>query len=210
MKKKVTIEGIQREVLIKALPHVPFDGWTKTMFDSVCADVEYSKELIESAFPSGVRDLVASFARYIDERMIKQLNVLDTADMRVRDKIKKAVQTRLDILEAYKETERLAIGFWTLPSQTHYGLKSLWQTSDVIWNWAGDVATDYNRYTKRGLLSGVIAKTTLYWLDDHSSSYQGTGSFLDRQISRVLFMGKTIGRAKSVFDRLRGKSSSAF
>lgn len=202
MKKKATIDTIQREVVLKMLPHIAFDGWTMDVLHRASDETDYSKDLIQAAFSNGIRDAVTCFARYIDEGMLERLNTLDTADMRVREKIKIGVQTRLEVLEEYKEAERLAVGFWTLPSQARHGLKSIWQTADVIWEWAGDTATDYNRYTKRGLLSGVLAKTTLYWLNDESTNYQETDAFLDRQISRVLSMGKMMGGMKNTLDRV--------
>ena len=41
-------------------------------------------------------------------------------------------------------------------------------TVDAIWYAAGDSATDFNFYTKRGLLAAVYGATMLYWLDDRS------------------------------------------
>jgi hypothetical protein len=37
------------------------------------------------------------------------------------------------------------------------GARLLWEAADAIWRWAGDTATDENHYTKRLILSGVIA-----------------------------------------------------
>lgn len=207
MKKKATVEAIQRDILLKSLPHIPFDGWTRALFDRAEQESQYSKELVDAAFPNQVRDLVICFARYMDEQMLVQLQLVDTGDMRVRDKITLGVQTRLNILENYREAERLAVGFWAMPSQSRHGLKSLWQTSDAIWNFAGDTATDYNRYTKRGLLSGVISKVTFYWLSDTSPDYQETSIFLDRQINAVLSMGKTMAHAKGTLNYIWDKVS---
>lgn len=205
MKKKVTIEQIRRDVVLKMLPHIPFDGWSVVALNKAMTETKYSKDILDSAFNNGVRDAIYVFARYIDDQMLIQLQKLDCHEARIRDKIIMGVQTRLKILENYKEAERLAIGFWALPSQTLHGLRSVWQTADIIWDWAGDTSTDYNRYTKRGLLSGVLAKTILYWLNDVSMNYQDTDAFLDRRIDNVLSMGKMIGGVKNSLDRLWNK-----
>lgn len=206
MKKKTTIQEIRRDLLLKSLPHVPFDGWTRDVFNQACRETTYSKDMLETAFPEGIEDLVVEFARLMDEHMLSRLAKIDISNMRVRDKIKLGVKTRLDILEEYKEVERMAISFWALPTHVQAGLKSLWQTADVIWTFAGDTSSDYNHYTKRVLLSGVLSKTILYWLDDHSPDYQETEAFLERQINRVLSMGKFFGRTKGFIDKIVRKT----
>jgi len=69
-----------------------------------------------------------------------------------------------------------------------------WRTADVIWTWAGDTSDDYNKYTKRGLLSGVIASTMTYWLQDQSDDLVKTRDFLNNRIENVLFVGKNVGK----------------
>jgi ubiquinone biosynthesis protein COQ9 len=36
------------------------------------------------------------------------------------------------------------------------GARLLWDSADVLWRWAGDVAADENHYSKRAILSGVL------------------------------------------------------
>ena len=62
----------------------------------------------------------------------------------------------------------------------------LWRTVDAIWYAAGDTATDFNYYSKRGLLAGVYSATVLYWLEDRSEGFANTWSFLDRRIAEVM------------------------
>ena len=62
----------------------------------------------------------------------------------------------------------------------------VWRTVDAIWYLAGDSATDFNYYTKRGLLAGVYGATLLTWLDDRSPGFAETWSFLDRRLDDAL------------------------
>jgi len=68
--------------------------------------------------------------------------------------------------------------------------------------WAGDTATDFNFYTKRLLLSGVLGSTTLYWLEDRSPGGVDTHGFLDRRLADVLALPKLGERLRAVADRL--------
>ncbi|MGE3624666.1 MAG: COQ9 family protein, partial [Bdellovibrionales bacterium] len=73
----------------------------------------------------------------------------------------------------------------------------LWHAADLIWWDAGDTATDYNHYSKRILLSGVIASTTLYWMNGGSADFEKTEAFLQNRISDVLKAGGFLAKIKN-------------
>ena len=65
----------------------------------------------------------------------------------------------------------------------------------MIWTWAGDDATDYNRYTKRGLLSGVIGATMAYWLQQNDDATNAkTFAFLNNRIENVVTIGQNTSK----------------
>ena len=55
-----------------------------------------------------------------------------------------------------------------------------------MWRAAGDTATDYNHYTKRGMLAGVYAATMTVFLDDSSEGQADTRAFLARRIEGIM------------------------
>lgn len=188
---------IKSRILTAALPDVPFDGWTLDVLETAAQRAGYEVSMVRAVFPQGMEDAISYFSTWLDEQMMDRLAKSDPSHMRVRDRIAFAVKTRLDIMEPYKEAERLALAFWMRPFRKWKGLKLAWKTADLIWDWAGDTATDYNRYTKRGLLSGILTATTLYWLNDSSENHQDTVGFLNRRIENVMGIGKIVGRLKT-------------
>jgi ubiquinone biosynthesis protein COQ9 len=81
-------------------------------------------------------------------------------------------------------------------------LRDGYRTVDAIWRVAGDQATDFNFYTKRGLLAAVLASTTLFWLDDASEGHAETWGFLDRRIAGIMKIPKAQARVSEFVDRL--------
>ena len=75
----------------------------------------------------------------------------------------------------------------------------LWHTVDLVWNMAGDMSTDHNIYTKRGLLSGVYTATLIHWLADKTEDHESTWAFLERRIENVLLFGKFTSRLTGFF-----------
>ena len=68
-------------------------------------------------------------------------------------------------------------------------LKQRAELVDDIWHACGDTATDYNWYTKRGLLAGVYAATELFMITDYSPGYADTWKSLDRRLEDVKRIG---------------------
>ena len=189
-------EEIRNIIIETMLPNVPFDGWTRQSAEQAATEAGLTTDMIHAVFPDGVRDIVAHFSSWADEKMLAALQDEDIDSLKIRERIHKAVLTRLKLLEPHKEAVRLALSYWTSPLRGMGGARIVWHTADTIWNWAGDTSTDYNHYTKRSLLSGVIATTTLAWLKDDSEGMADTSDFLWRRIENVLHVGKIFGKFK--------------
>lgn len=187
---------IRDDILSALLPAVAFDGWTMQAAEQAAAQAGYLPEMVAAVFPGGMDDVVAHFADKADREMLAALG--DGADLKVRERITLAAQKRLQWLNGHREAEREAVAYWMRPLRKYKGAKIVWRTADRIWEWAGDTATDYNRYTKRGLLSGVLTTTTLYWLREEGRDLTETFAFLGRRIENVMQWGKMIGNFKKV------------
>ena len=188
---------IKTAIIESALPLVPFEGWTMKCLEDAAQTAGYSKAMATAVFPRGVADALVWFSGWADERMLLELEKSGAVPARVRDKIAFAVETRLSVLAPFKEAERLAIAYWMGPFRKLEGARLAWKTADAIWRWAGDTSTDYNHYTKRGLLCGVLGSVMLCWLGDESEDMNVTKAFLDRRIDNVMTIGKIAGRRRS-------------
>lgn len=182
-----------------ALPSLPFGGWSREALDQAALAAGYDAEMARAAFPGGVPEAVAFFATLFDRRTVDKLATVDLSLLRVRDRIRLGVLTRLELLTPYREAVRASLSWWLVARCGAGAPAALWRTADCLWLWAGDTSRDYNRYTKRILLSAVIAATTLAWLDDTSAGQEKTKAFLDRRIENVMQSGKAIGRIRGLF-----------
>lgn len=188
---------IKDRILESALPDVPFDGWTDNVLERAAINAGFDAAMVQAVFPRGVRDALVHFSGWVDGLMFNWLKETDPASLKIRERVALAVRTRFEVLEPYREAERLAIAHWMRPFRKIGGAKLVWKTADAIWLWAGDTATDYNHYTKRALLSGVLTSTAFFWLNDQSPGRKDSWSFLARRIDNVLSVGKIVGRFKT-------------
>ena len=194
----------REKILEASLAHVPFDGWTDTALRAGAADSGYGPADPARFFPGGPAELIEQFNASADAAMLAALERRDLGAMRVRERVALGVRLRLEQNEAHREAIRRGLAFLALPRNAPLALKCLHRTVDAIWRAAGDTATDYNYYTKRGLLAGVYAATVLYWLGDESASHASTWNFLDRRIADAMRVPQGAARLRERLPPLPG------
>lgn len=136
------------------------------------ADLGFSPALLKAAgeacdlsegdvgllLPNGPADLVALLSRRHDEKTMEILAGLDVSKVtKIRQKIFEGVSARMEAAAADLEASKRAAGFLALPQNLSLAGRLTWETADRIWRWAGDTATDENHYSKRAILSGILA-----------------------------------------------------
>jgi len=186
-------EKTRAVILEAALPNVPFDGWTQTLLKNAARDAGLDEGELLLAFPNSASELVEYFMEDGDRRMEEALVSRGTGNMGVTAKIELAIRLRLEVDEGNKEALRRAVTLLALPVSGASGARALYRTVDRIWRVAGDSSTDFNFYTKRAILAGILSATTSQWFADQSEGHADTWAFLSRRMQDV---GR-IERAKS-------------
>lgn len=174
------------KLLVAALPHVAFDGWTRDTFEAAITDSGLDDDLARSCAPRGGIDLAIAFHRMGDAAMVAALEAEDLSAMRYSERIEFAVRKRIEIAGMDREAVRRGVTLFALPINAAEGAKLIWGTADKIWATLGDTSTDYNWYSKRTILSGVYSSTLLFWLGDDSEAAEATWAFLTRRIAGVM------------------------
>lgn len=189
-------EKLKNRIVEKILDHVVFDGWTEKSIKAAFDECEINYDHFKNLFPMGMDDVMLHYGKWIDDQMLAKLENLDKSTLKIRERIFTAVKTRLEILEPHKEAVRRGAAYLANPLRASLSMRMLYKTVDDIWHWAGDNSTDFNFYTKRGLLAGVYTSTLLYWMNDETENHADSWEFLKRRIENVMSVGKTIGTMK--------------
>jgi len=191
----------REQIIAAALPHVPFDGWTLETLRHAAADAGHDPLTALRVFPRGAVEAVEAWVALADRRMLEALEHQGTAGLKVRERVALAIRLRLEDLASHREAVRRALSLLALPHNAPLAARLVWRTVDAIWYAAGDTATDFNYYSKRGLLAGVYSATVMYWLEDKSEGFADTWKFLDRRLADVLRVPQAIGRLREGLGR---------
>ena len=158
--------------------------------ERAAADCEISRDLAVTLFPHPPRDLVVWHSRLADRRMRAHLATLELQG--VTRKIRAALQTRFIQARDQREAIRLAVRWLALPHNLPLAASLVCATSDSMWRYAGDRATDMNWYSKRGLLGAVYTSTLAVWLDDDSADLAISFAFMERRLQDALELPKLL------------------
>ncbi|MGE3929503.1 MAG: COQ9 family protein [Hyphomonadaceae bacterium] len=189
-------ERLRTRLLEAFAPRAAELGWTEAAFRAATADAGLSEGEAALACPKGAFDLFDAFADRADQAMLDRLADLDLNAMRYSQRVKAAVQVRLEAQAQYKDTARAMTRALARPSRAAEGARLLWRTADRIWRALGDTSTDENYYSKRAILSGVLGTTYARWFTDASEDHADTWSFLDARIENVMQFEKVKAKLK--------------
>jgi ubiquinone biosynthesis protein COQ9 len=147
----------EQKVLDAALRLIPLKGWSQPMALEAGRAAGLSDGETRLLLPHGPADLAALLSRRHDAATLAALAGTDPGSLKIRERIGRAVEARLDAACADEASVRRWTGFLALPPNMALGGRLLWESADVLWRWAGDTATDENHYSKRAILSGILA-----------------------------------------------------
>ena len=197
-----TAAELQERLMDAALPHVPFDGWGEAALLAGARDLGIERGLALNAFPGGAIEMIEFHSRLADRRMVQAYESAGMTGLKLREKVALAVRLRLSANAPHREAVRRALSVLALPVHALLAARLLYSTVDAAWYAVGDRSTDFNFYTKRGLLAGVYGATVLYWLNDKSAENAETWDFLDRRIVDVMRIPQAAGRLEKLKEKL--------
>jgi ubiquinone biosynthesis protein COQ9 len=167
-----------------------FDGWSKSAVDSAAAQLGIEPAQARLAMPRTQAGMVDAYIDAVDRELEKRWPPEKLAILKIRERIRTLVWTRIEIMADAREAVRRALAILAMPQNAALGLRIGWRTADRMWHLAGDTSTDFNHYTKRMTLSALYGSTLLAWLDDDSEGWSATAAFLDRRIDNVMSFEK--------------------
>ena len=196
-----SMQALRDSLLPDILNAVVFDGWTDAAIENGTVSNGRDAHYGRLAFPLGIADVLRHVGVWADSQTLESLHHgASLQGLKIRDRIHTLVMTRYSVIAPYKSAfQDLAKHS---PRYLPIFLRGFWLTADQLWQTAGDTATDWNYYSKRGLLAGVLATTAIVWLNDDSTDSANTTKALRGEIEGIVTVGKTLGNIAK-FDAIR-------
>ncbi len=190
MTEDLTLDEIRERLAPGIAANAAFDGWGDAARDMAADSEGVDRDVAALAFPGGAVDMIDAWFASVDAAMAVALPGSVLATMKIRARIGALVEARIDTVAPYRESLRRALAILALPQNVARAAKLGWRSVDLMWRAAGDVATDYNHYTKRTILLGVYGASMTVLLDDDSEGQADTRAFLGRRIDGIMAFEK--------------------
>lgn len=190
----LTLDELRLELAPRIAAAAIFDGWSAAALAEAARGAGVDPAVARLAFPEGAMDMIAAWVDSVDARMGLAFDREALARMSIRERIRSLVWFRLEAVAGLEEALRRAVAIQAMPQNLARTARLAWSSADKMWRLAGDTATDYNHYSKRGILAGIYAATLAVFVDDASEDKAETRAFLDRRIEGVMKFEKAKAR----------------
>ena len=177
---------LRARLLEALLPIAAEKGWSPVALREAAEAAGLEEGELLLAAPRGPLDMIDAFAEWADDQMAERLEAMDLLRLKVRERVRAAVLARIEAVRPWKAAVMKAVQGMARPFRAGEGVGFVWRTADRIWRILGDRSTDENYYTKRAILSGVLASTAARWFTDDTDDLGPTREFLDRRIDNVM------------------------
>ena len=174
-----------------AVPLIPELGWNARVVRRAGEAAGLSAPETELLLPGGARDLAALFSYRQDEAALAALSSVDASALKIRERIARGVEARVEASTAEGAATRALMGYLALPQNMALGARLAWASADVIWRWAGDTSTDASHYSKRVILATLLSSTLAVRLTNAPAAAQ---QHLERGIEAVMQFEKLKAR----------------
>jgi ubiquinone biosynthesis protein COQ9 len=187
---EMTLDELRAALATIVPAHAVFDGWNETALGMAAAELGVPADRARLCFPDGSVQMIDAWFDAVDIAMARAFPLERIGQLKVRERIRDLVLFRIETFGPRKEALRRALAVLALPQNAMAGARLAWRSADRMWRIAGDRATDFNHYTKRGILSALYTSTMLVFLDDETEDMVTTRGFLDRRIDDVMKIEK--------------------
>jgi ubiquinone biosynthesis protein COQ9 len=192
-----------RAALAPLLPaNAVFDGWSDRALAIAASELDVPADRARLCFPDGSVQMIDAWFDAIDLQMARAFPLERVEAMKIRQRIRDLVLYRIEVIHPHKEALRRALAILAQPQNAMTAARLAWRAADRMWRIAGDRATDFNHYSKRGILSALYMSTMLVYLDDEGDDLATTRGFLDRRIDDVMSFEKLKAQWKGSRQRL--------
>lgn len=159
-------------------------AWGASLLSQVNRDCEFLENYHLALFPDGMGQILSEFENYLNIKMISMLGA-DKIPEKIREKIARALFVRITKILS-KEALMNHAAYMALPHGSMIAIENICKGCDAIWRFAGDQSTDFNYYTKRGLLMPIYISAHSYYLADESDDFQDTQNFINSSLEKVI------------------------
>lgn len=164
---------------------LPYYDWNDKILKEANNKCNFIDNYYLVLFPDGIKQIISFFYDCQDQLMIQHLNSLESIPQKIREKVALSLNYRIKHC-CSKESWLKTNAYFIMPDNAATAMQLMWKTCNIIWHFAGDQSTDFNYYTKRGLLFSVYTSAILFYIADKSIAHTDTTDFINNALDIIV------------------------
>ena len=185
-------------ILEDAKIYVRKNGWTKNLLKKLINNKTKSYDL-GYLFPNGYSDLLSLALNEINKSLENKISKINIINFSISKRMKKILQTRLEILDADKIFYRKTFNHLLLPNKSKLMKRNLYKSVDKMWYLAGDNSTDFSFYTKRLILAAIYTNALFVFFN---KDIKEASINIDKNLEKISKIPKIKERFSFIKDNL--------
>ena len=185
-------------ILEDAKIYVRKNGWTKNLLKKLLNSKTKSYDL-GYLFPNGYSDLLSLALNEINKSLENKISKINIINFSISKRMKKILQTRLEILDADKIFYRKTFNHLLLPNKSKLMKRNLYKSVDKMWYLAGDNSTDFSFYTKRLILAAIYTNALFVFFN---KDIKEASINIDKNLEKISKIPKIKERFSFIKDNL--------
>ncbi len=185
-------------ILEDAKIYVRKNGWTKNLLKKLINSKIKSYDL-GYLFPNGYSDLLSLALNEINKSLENKISKINIINFSISKRMKKILQTRLEILDADKIFYRKTFNHLLLPNKSKLMKRNLYKSVDKMWYLAGDNSTDFSFYTKRLILAAIYTNALFVFFN---KDIKEASINIDKNLEKISKIPKIKERFSFIKDNL--------
>lgn len=177
--------------LERLLDELPFSKTFNDAVENSFSEAGLSDSQFTIMFPNQSNDILNSLVDYLNLKTTQHADSLKSSGVKgVKALLKELIMFQIRLKPHMPESFRKISTYSTCSLQITGSLKRHFSVIDNLWYCANDTSTDFNYWSKRGLLGKIYMDSLLYALSDKSYNYKDTEKFLIESFDKIHLIEK--------------------
>ena len=166
--------------------------------DEILTQYNINIEEFYKYFPNKISSMSLIYFSYLSKKSVVSSKKFLKNEKSISKKVTNILNNKISLIHQEKELSIFFIKYCVIKPILIF--RSSYYFSDLVWKEINDSSTDFNYYTKRGILSKIYISSLFYWIKTKNLS--DTNVYILRQIASIKILGKIKNCKEVVLEKI--------
>ena len=174
------------EIILALKPAITKNNLYDINLDEILTKYNISIEEFYKYFPNKISSMSLIYFSYLSNKSVVSSKKFLKNEKSISKRVTHILNNKISLIHQEKELSKFFLKYCII--KPILMVKVSYYFSDLVWRELNDSSTDFNYYTKRGILSKIYMSSLFYWIKTKNLS--DTNVYIAEQIASIKILGK--------------------